>query len=334
MKLIKNTYNDIFLSPPHISRWSIVARSLVVFTVLFSSPAVLATEGGAGYYVPGSMATLIDLAPNKPGWIVEPMYLHYEGDTSVSKKIPVAGVVAANMSATSDALLVGALYSFEQPVFGATYTIGAYLPYVWMDIDADIATQVGTLRVHDSESGLGDVTLYPVMLAWQSGYWLYTAVLPIYAPTGDFDEGKLANTGLNYWSLDPTLGLSYNNDQTGLNVALFGGVTFNTENSDTDYRSGSMFHLDGSIEQLLPLGPGFLSIGVEAFYLNQISDDDSDSQLLGDFRGRSTGVGPVLGYILPRGEETLVFEMKWLTETDVENRLKGDYVWLKLVYQY
>ncbi|MGB8145223.1 MAG: hypothetical protein WCF05_08650, partial [Chromatiaceae bacterium] len=58
-------------------------------------PAVsLAAEGGMGHHLPGGTATLIDLAPAKPGWVIEPMYLHYEGNASASKAIPIAGTLA------------------------------------------------------------------------------------------------------------------------------------------------------------------------------------------------------------------------------------------------
>ena len=46
------------------------------------------------------------------------------------------------------------------------------------------------------------------------------------------------------------------------------------------------------------------------------------------------GIGPVLSYILPQGKDTFVAELRWLPESNVENRLEGDYVWLKLVYQF
>lgn len=42
----------------------------------------------------------------------------------------------------------------------------------------------------------------------------------------------------------------------------------------------------------------------------------------------------MLTYILPRSKETLVAELRWLHETNVKNRLEGDYLWLKLVYQF
>jgi hypothetical protein len=34
------------------------------------------------------------------------------------------------------------------------------------------------------------------------------------------------------------------------------------------------------------------------------------------------------------GEDTLVTELRWLPELETKNRLKGDYIWLKIVYQF
>ena len=42
----------------------------------------------------------------------------------------------------------------------------------------------------------------------------------------------------------------------------------------------------------------------------------------------------MLGYILPIGQQKLIFELKWLAELDTKNRLNGDYVWLKMVYKF
>jgi hypothetical protein len=309
-----------------------LALALGVGTI--GSPVSLAAEGGTTHYLPGGTATLIDLAPTQPGWVVQPIYLHYSGKASASGPIPVAGTLALGLDAESDALLLGGLYTFDQNLLGAHYSAGAYLPYVWISAQATLDTPLGTVRRRDSTSGIGDLTLIPALLAWESGFWQFNALLPVYAPTGDYQAGRLANPGLNYWTFDPTLGASYNNDKTGFNAALHGGVSFNTENGETDYRSGSLVHLEASVQQLLPLGPGFLGIGAEAFSLEQITADGGSGARLGEFKGRTAGIGPVLSYILPRGKETLVAELRWLPELDVSRRLKGDYVWLKLAYQF
>jgi hypothetical protein len=109
---------------------------------------------------------------------------------------------------------------------------------------------------------------------------------------------------------------------------------FNTENPDTDYRSGTLTHLEGSIQQLLPVGKGFLSLGAEAFWVEQVTADSGQRPIFGDFKGRTAGIGPVLGYVLPMSKQNFAAELRWLPELETKNRLKGDYVWLKLVYQF
>jgi len=306
--------------------------TILCTSVLFAAHAY-AEEGGAGHYVPGAAATLIDLPPTKTGWVLETAYLHYQGDAGGNAEIPDAGLITANLDATSDALLFGGFYTFE-PCGNAWFSVGAFIPYVWMDVSARVTSSVGTGRRDDSADGLGDITLLPFMLGYKCGDWQYSAMLPIYAPTGDYDLGRLANPGRNYWTFDPTVGVSYNNPKTGFNAALFTAFSINTENNDTNYKSGTVWHSELSVQQLLPLGPGFIGVGFEAFYYDQITGDSGSGANLGDFEGMTTGIGPVLTYVLPVGENSLVTELRWLPELDTRKRLEGDYVWFKAVYQF
>jgi hypothetical protein len=287
--------------------------------------AAHAAEGGVGNIIPGNVATLIDLPPTQPGWIVQGMVLNYKAG---------ADLAVAKLDQKSSGYLLGAFYTFEPKVMGAYYSIGGNLPYVSVDVTADIPTPSGSLRLKDRNSGLGDVSLIPAMLAWKDESWTYSALLTVYAPTGSYDKDRLANPGLNYWTFDPTVGMSYNNEQTGFNAALYAGIGINTRNKATDYTSGSLLHFDASVQQLLPLGPAFVGIGAEAFHIEQVSADRGSGAFLGDFKGRTAGIGPVLSYVVPMGRETLAVELRWLPETSVKNRLEGDYMWFKVVYQF
>lgn len=156
--------------------------------ILALASPVLAEEGGASRYVPGNAATLIDLPPTKAGWVFESIYLHYDGDASASGTFPNAGLLTAGLDATSDAFILGGLYTFETPVLESRY--------------------------------------------------------------------------------------------------------------------------------------------------DQIEGDSGSGAKLGGFEGRDLGIGPAVGYILPVGENTLVAEARWLPELDTQRRLEGDFLWLKLVYQF
>ncbi len=287
-----------------------------------------AEEGGSGHYVPGNVATLIDAAPTQPGWLIQPLFLNYNADFSSTINVPIAGLISTGLDSTVNSFTLGGFYTFEESVLGAHYSAGIYLPY----IDMEVTGNVGSLSRTDKVSGLGDTTLIPVMLAWKSSSWQFGAFLPIYAPTGDYEVGRLANPGLNYWTFDPTVSASYGSEQTGFNFGAHSGVTFNTENNDTNYKSGSVLHAEVSVQQLLPLGKGLLGFGVNGFIYEQISAD-SGSGANSDFKGRSLGIGPVLDYIIPTESGALVFEVKWLPELNTKNRLEGDYLWFKAAWQ-
>ena len=310
-----------------------VSLKALALSFVICSPLV-AEEGGAGHYMPGGMGTLIDTPPTKPGWVAEAIYMHYSGEASISRSFPIAGLLAAGIEATSDAAMVGGFYTFEQMLFGAHYSVGGFLPVVSMEVAASLDTPVGKVSRTDSVTDIGDINIVPAMLAWKSGSWQFDALLTVYAPTGDFETGRLANTGLNYWTFEPTVGINYNNEKTGFNFALHTGIMLNTENDDTSYKSGSVLHTEVSITQLLPLGKGYLGIGANAFLYEQITGDSGSGARLGSFKSRSIGVGPALSYFLPIGDNTLAAEVKWIPERNTEKRMEGDSMWLKVVYQF
>jgi len=305
-----------------------------ILATLTLSPLLHAEEGGGGHSAPGSASTMADLPPTKAGWVINPMYLYYDGSSEGSSRLPVAGLTTLNIDATSQSFMLGGTYTFPEKLWDAWFTVGAYLPYMWTEVNASVRTLDTNVYATDRTEGIGDMVIVPAMLAWKCDNWQYNAFLKVYAPTGDFDEGSLANAGLNYWTFEPTVGVSYSNPETGFNWALHGGVTFNTENSDTNYQSGSVIHLDASAQQMLPLGPGLLTLGLNGFYYEQVSGDSGSGATLGGFEGRSLGVGPVVGYILPMGDDTLLVEARWVPELDTSNRIEGDYFWLKVAWQF
>lgn len=292
-----------------------------------------AGEGGTTHVIPGAMSTISDLPATSPGWFVKPMYLNYDGEASA--RIPTAAGIASNLSAEVDTVALAFGRTFETTVLGgAHYTAAIAQPYAWLDVTASVDLPIGPVAMQSKVDGLGDLTLIPAMLAWKYCDWQFNAMLPVYAPTGDYEKGRLGNPGLNYWTVDPTVGALYSNRKSGFNAMAHLGYSMNTENSDTDYESGSMLHAEVVIQQMLPMGPGFLSLGAEGFWFEQMTADRGDGATLGDFEGMTRGAGPVLGYILPMGKEQLVTELKWLDEIDTEKRLEGEFVWLKMVYKF
>lgn len=299
-----------------------------------------AEQGGSAHYMPGSMASFIDAFPGKPGGIAILNYFtYYDAGVAANRQLPLGGFLATGVDATVYADSMVAFYQAPWEVLGGGLAFGLAVPYVWLEVEAQ-TQRVGpgggldpvVSNLRDTANGIGDMTLYPFMLGWTN--WApdlkVDARLGIYMPTGEYEVGQLANVGKNYWTFEPGLMASWLSSKIGTEVSLYAGMDFNLENQDMDYTSGTSLHLDLTVAQHLPLGKGFLGVGANGFYYQQLTGDSGSDALLGDFEGMTVGVGPVISYVRPMGKSQLLAEIKWLPELDVDKRMKGDLVWFKL----
>lgn len=301
--------------------------------------AARAEEGGAGHYAPGATATAVDMLPGRETFAYANMFTYYGGDASVGKPLKFGGLAALGVDASLYADTSFLLYQTPWQKWGVGYGLGMAIPYAWVTVDATVQYtgpkgSTFTRKVSDSQAGLGDIQLMPVMLGWTNGDFKVGGNFSVYAPSGVYEEGRLANTGRNYWTFEPVLNFSWVSSKIGTEVTVFTGLDFNTENQDTDYRSGTSWHVDGTIAQHLPLLGGFLGVGANGFYYQQITGDSGSGATLGDFKGMTAGVGPVVNYVRKIGGHDFFIEAKWLPELAVEKRTSGDFVWVKAGFAF
>ncbi len=320
---------------------SMALGALLLLTILVPLSAH-AEEGGTGHYTPGANASFIDALPGKPGLAIANFFVYYGANASGSKQLPYGGLIVGNLDVTSYADTVVLLYQTPLKLLGGDYSIGVVIPYAWQEVKGEVritgpAGNTITREKTERSDGIADILLYPFMIGWTAlnRDLKYDVRLGIYAPTGDYDKGALANVGKNYWTFEPMVSVSYFSSKIGLELTAFAGLDFNTKNDDTDYQSGTQFHLDVTAAQHLPLFGGTIGVGANFFYYQQLEGDSgSGAQFFGDFKGRTIGIGPVLSYIIKVWQHDLAAELKWLPEIDVGNRPKGDLIWFKLAMAF
>ncbi len=302
---------------------------------------VTAEEGGSGHYLPGSMSSFVDGVPAAETFIARLNLLSYEGSYDRGRPLPIAGVTALGVDADSFASGISLLWRPAwEPGGNWSFAVSATIPWVWMDVSADVGVTLpggnpGTIRRKDSVDDIGDIVVMPLMLNYKfSDDFNANFRVGVYAPTGSYEVGRLANTGKNFWTVEPTLGLMYFGQKNGIEASLFTGFDFNTENDDTDYESGTQFHLDGTLAQHFPLGKGLAGVGLGGYYYEQITGDSGAGAKFGAFEGLTAGLGPVLSWAGKWGDTDVIAELKWLHELETEKRLEGDYIWGKLVFKF
>lgn len=201
-----------------------------------------------------------------------------------------------------------------------------------MDISGELSAGPASVDFSDDKTSYGDITLVPGIFYWNNGDKLhFTQSFYIVAPVGDYDDSDLANTGLNYWTFETDFAMTYLNQETGQDYSVVLGYGYNTENDDTDYKSGDEWHVDYMFNQFLSES---WAIGLHGFYYRQISGDSGDGALLGDFKAEAAGIGPAVMWVPPKCEGRVTFVAKWLSEYDSENRLEGDHVFLSFMMSF
>ncbi|MEN6437776.1 MAG: transporter, partial [Syntrophobacter sp.] len=210
---------------------------------------VFAAESAVGHYSPGAMSSFIDTVP--PGFAAINFFNYYNGSAGGDTRLPLGGIVASDLDVTSYADVFGLAYGTPFGILDGKFAAAVLIPYVWVDVKAQVDLQnrlfprLGrTVSRHDTADGIGDITLIPFWLAWNKGDFKWDVRFDIYAPTGEYTEGRLANVGLNYWTFEPVVSFNYLSSKIGLEISAYAGLNFNTTNDATDYQSGDVFHLD------------------------------------------------------------------------------------------
>jgi hypothetical protein len=145
-----------------------LASTLVALGVFLCLAGPLSgEEGGAGDYIPGLYASLVNITPNKPGFALGTGYLYYAGSASASSALPFGGILASNVSANVSLADVSLTYTFRPTILGAHYTVSTSIPYAWVDVEAKVSlnprlfpTIIGNRTKTVSDGATGSVTFF------------------------------------------------------------------------------------------------------------------------------------------------------------------------------
>ncbi len=283
---------------------------------------LLAAEGGYSNYIPGTYGDFgMALAPTETWTLRNDLYYY---DANVDRTV-ASGNLATGVDLRFLMNFTTLVYKPEVTLFGGQFATGLFVPLVDLDFDASLSVGSAAAAVGDSATGIGDITFFPFILYWSRGNVHTSLGQFIIAPTGDYSPSNLINNGLNYWSFDTNLAVTYLNPETGRDISFNIGHIYNTENDDTDYQTGREIHVDLVANQFLS---ETLAIGIHGFYLKQVSGDSGSGALLGSFKAEAAGIGPAVLWTKRIGTKDVSFIAKWLHEFDAENRLEGDHLFL------
>ena len=291
----------------------------------------VADEGGVSFWLPGQYGSLAAV-PATPGWSFAGIYYHTSVSASGSANLAIGGMIQAGLDARADLIVLNATYVSPMPVlggqaaFGLTGLAGRARTSVAATLTGPGGGVLSGSRT-DTLTGIGD--LYPTAtLKWNRGVHNYMTYLSGDIPVGAYSTSRLANLGIGHGAIDGGVGYTYFDPHKGHEFSLVTGLTYNFENTHTNYQNGIDWHLDWAASQFLSKQ---VHVGLVGYLYNQITGDSGSGATLGGFHSRVAGVGPQIGYIFPVGEKWQGYlNLKGYWEFAAQHRPEGWNAWLTL----
>lgn len=233
------------------------------------------------------------------------------------------------------------IYQHDKALFwGGKWGIDLIVPSVKLDLDFD-----GASLIHDNGSGIGDILVGPFMqwdpiMGARGPKFMHRVELQMIFPTGKYDRDKTLNPGSNYFSFNPYwAGTLFLTPSWTLSTRIH--YLWNDENDDPirespppyagadEVQAGQAIHFN--IASAYEIIPNTLRLGLNAYYLQQITETQVDGQKIDDSEEMVFGIGPgALWHVSP---DSHIFFNAYF-ETDAENRPKGDRFQMRWVHHF
>ncbi len=299
-----------------------VVRPLLALCVVGTSPLALAAEGGVGRPITGHQVfSNAGIVPPEAGWVMSLTSIWYDGQLKGKAQVPIAGAVSTGLDVKVSYTMANFTHIWDTGKGSWNYASAIGVPVQYTDITASVTGPRGRpLGSNDTATQFADMLVTPIA----AGYHVdevnhFSLSLPIYVPTGAYNENRLANAGQNTYTFMPTVAFTHL-DGKGGEFTLSSGLEIYTENETTDYQNGNIFTLDALWTH--GFGNGW-NAGMVAGYVQQVTDDSGSGATSG-FRGRSVGAGPTIGWAGKFNDAQASINARWVPEFDTKNRPEGN----------
>jgi len=267
---------------------------------------VYASENNNSNYVPGFYGDFGMALKQESGWYLDNFAMGYTA-------------VDAGVGSNSVMELPGIGYATDAKIAGGSYALSIYPGVVYAENNYALN---GGSKKQSSRVGAGDIYAIPVQLSWQFGDVSVLAFEGIAIPVGSYWKNRELSAGLNHWTFDSNISVTWQPDDGNYELSLNFGHMVNTENTSTHYRTGHELHLDYMAGYYVTEK---LGVGVTGSYYKQITPDSGSGITAGAIQGVGGSIGPVLTYTVKLDGKDVNFSAKWLHEYDVNNHTPGDY---------
>lgn len=225
------------------------------------------------------------------------------------------------------------IYMSDQTVlWGGKWGMDLIVPVVSLDLSHDGSPA----PPQDNGTGIGDILVGP-FLQWdpvmgsKSPIFMHRVEFQVTLPTGKYDEDKQLNPGSNTYTFNPywagTLFVTPKWTASTRIHYLWSGE--NTGDPRGDVQAGQAIH--ANFATAYEVIPKSLRIGLNGYYLQQITNSKVDGSDIPDSKERVFGIGPGVLWSLSQDDH---FFLNTYVESHAQNRPEGVRANLRWVHHF
>lgn len=273
--------------------------------------------------------------PAGPGFYVQQYLMHYTADTLMDgggDKIPLPDPKLDNWVSLSQFIY----QSDKEILVDGKFGLNCIVPYVSLDFSPTIA------GLQDNGAGVGDIVIGP-FLQWDpvmsanGPRFMHRVELQMIFPTGQYNDDRALNPGSNFFSFNPywagtffmtpqwtaswRLHYLWNGKNDQPNIATFPG--------SEEIQAGQAIHANLATD--FELIPKVLRLGINAYYLDQITNTEVDGNSVPGRQEKVAGIGP--GGVYHFSADNHLFVNVYF-ETAAENRTEGERINVRYVHHF
>jgi len=291
------------------------------------APIAGADQSGTPFWVSGQFASLAAVPPS-PGWSVNLSAYGYDGSTGGSKQLPIGRAITLGAKERTPSLSVEPGYASSQKLFGGQPFVGLGFGLGGNHVQADVTISGAATQVSRSDTLYAGTDLYPfASLGWTRGNDNGMAYLTGDIPTGAYQASRLANIGIGHGAIDAGGSYTFYDAKSGAEFSATAGLTYNWENTHTNYKNGIDSHLDWAASRFVTAN---WELGVAAYVYYQLTGDSGSGAVLGPFKSRVAAVGPEIGYQFEVGRQQWYANLRAYWEFWARNRYEGNAIFATL----
>jgi len=227
--------------------------------------------------------------------------------------------------------------SDSELMFGGKWGIDVIIPYVMLDLNY---SNSGPFPV-DNGSGIGDIWIGPY-LQWDpimgagGPKFVQRVEFQFIFPTGKYDRNRELNPGSNFFSFNPYWsGTLFINQKLTASARIH--YLWNAKNDEPNRgfagagktQAGQAINANFAMDYTMV--PNRFKVGINGYYLKQISDTKMDGNCVPGRKEQVLGIGP--GFLYSFSQDAHLFFNSYY-ETAAENRPEGTRINFRFVYHF